>query len=291
MQISRYSVFIFVEGKKIDPYFYGKIADSVCLPSRVNYSIRIANELSGQGGGKQPLLSFFQYLRKHSSLMHDFKGKKLAVIFYLDKDADDILRTTRKSSHVVYTDYYDVYNHIFSEGNISEALAAAASLHPQFINSQLGDCEALRFQLADLWKDWVKLCLFTAKKKINCRANYGASSKVNNSANGSLNPIPYNTVINELKSQLGLSDRQFNRAFNRTSQLVNEMYSNGLQDRVFKGKWYCFLFNRHIQKSYSTADCNGLDSRLPSNLLLTLDFNQPWAEHFKQPLRQLIQSL
>lgn len=291
IQISRYSVFIFVEGKKIDPYFYGKIADSVCQSSRINYTICKANELSGQGGGKPQLLSFFQYLRKTSSLIHDFKGSKKAVIFYLDKDVDDILRNTRKSSHVVYTDYYDVYNHIFVEGNISEALAAAASLDPKLVKSHSGDCQALRCQLAHLWKDWVKLCLFTSKRKINCRANYGVKSQVNNSVNGSLNINTYNTVINELKSQLGLSDQQFKRAFNSISLLVDEIYSNGHQDRVFKGKWYCFLFNQHIKKLYGTADCNGLDNRLPSNLVLTLDCNQPWAEHFKQPLRQLFQLL
>ncbi len=237
------------------------------------------------------LLSFFQYLKNKSALIDDFKGKKTAVIFYLDKDVDDILGIIYHSPHLVYTTYYDVYNHIIIEGKIPEAISAAASLDPQSIRTELSDCYTFRCQLAQQWKDWVKLCLFTAKKKVNCRANYRLTSKVNNLANGSLNHTAYTKVISDLKSQLGLADEQFNRAFNRISRLVDEIYSNDQQDRVFKGKWYCILFASYIKKRYSTADCNGLDSRLPSNIALTLDFNQPWAEHFIRPLRQLVQIL
>jgi len=291
MQISRHSVFVFVEGKKVDPYFYGKIAGSVCQPKGISYSLCKASEISGDGGGKQVLLSLFQYLRKKSALIDNFKGKKMAVIFYLDKDVDDILRTTRRSSHLVYTTYYDVYNHIFVEGKLAEAICAAASLDSQSLQSKLGDCRAFRYNLALQWKDWVKLCLFTAKKKVNCRANYRVTSQVNNSANGSLNHTSYAQVINTLKSRLGLTVQQFNRAFHRVSRLVDKMYSDDQHDYVFKGKWYCFLFTSYVRKRYSTADCHGLDSRLPSNMALTLDFNQPWADHFKQPLKQIIQTL
>ncbi len=291
MQISRHPIFIFMEGKKIDPFFYGKIVSSVCCPNGITYSTHKAIELSGQGGGKQVLLSFFQYLKQKSALTEKFKGKTTVAAFFLDKDIDDVLRINLNSDHLIYTVYYDIYSHIYIEGDLTEAIAVAASLDPNSVKTQFGDCQLLRCQLAYQWKDWVKLCLFTAKKKINCRSNYRVMSQVNNPICGPLDQIAFTKHINELKSKLGLSGKKFNRAFNRISKYVDEIYSNGLHDRIFKGKWYCFLFTEHIRALNSTADCAGLENRLSSSIMPTIDFNQPWSEHYKQPLRKLISIL
>ncbi|MFC2032055.1 hypothetical protein ACFLUS_01600 [Chloroflexota bacterium] len=224
-------------------------------------------------------------------MIDDFKGKKTIAIFYLDKDVDDMLRITYNSSHLVYTKYYDVYNHMFAEGNIGEGLAAAASLDPRFVQSRVGDCQILRSQLANLWKDWVKLCLFAVKKKINSFSNYGFTSKVNKPHCGSLDDVAYANHINEMKANLGLTDKQFNRAFSRISKLVDEIYSSGFHDQIFKGKWYGYLFTEYIRTLNNNADCNGLDNRLPSCIAAIIDFDQPWSEYFKQPLRQLISNV
>ena len=291
MQMSRYSVFVFVEGKIADPYFYGKISSSVCKQNGVSYCLCKADELSGIDGGKQVLLSFFKYLKNNSSLICDFKEKKTGVIFYLDKDVDDILRKKRKSPHLVYTTYYDVYNHIFNEGNIAEALSAAASLDPQFVQTRMGDCQILRCTLANLWKDWVKLCLFTAKKKARCRSNYRSISRINKSGCGSVDLAIHNNHIRELKSILGISDEKFQRSFNHLSKFVDGKYSDGRQDEIFKGKWYCFLFAEYVRALKIKADCNGLGNRLPYLVASSIDFDQHWSEHFKQPLVNIIRQL
>lgn len=288
LQVSNNSVFILVEGKKVDPYFYGSIARDVCLSKGITWSTRIAAEISGHGGGKEVLLSLFEYLRNRSALFEDFKGKKMVVIFFLDKDVDDILRTTRRSSHVVYTIYYDVYNHLFAEGDISKGLAAAASLDPHFIESQIPDCQVLRRQLAEQWKDWVKLCLFTAKKKVNCQSNYRLTSQINVPACGPLDPARHEGQLQGLKRRLKLTDRQFNRSFKRVSELVDGHYSDGRHDCVFKGRWYCHLFADYTRRLDATADCNGLADRLPSTIASNLDFGKPWADHFKRPLIELL---
>lgn len=291
MQISANSVFVFVEGKKVDPFFYGAISHSVCKDKRIPYVLCKASELSGSGGGKQVLLSYFQYLRRKSFLKDDFKGKKMTTIFYLDKDVDDILRTLRHSPHLVYTAYYDVCNHLFIEGNLSKALAVAASLDPGIVKSRITSNPALRLQLAQRWKDWVKLCLFTTKKKINCQANYGLTSRVNNSPGGLFNQTAYNQLINEMKFKLGLTDQQFSRAFNRVSRFVDQIYANGLQDRVFKGKWYGYLCVEYVRRINTTAHCQGLPDRLPGCISASIDFNAPWADYFKQPLKKLIDNM
>lgn len=59
MQISQTQLFIFVEGKIIDPHFYGKVCESAFQDTRIRYQIRTAKELPGDTGGKKALISFF----------------------------------------------------------------------------------------------------------------------------------------------------------------------------------------------------------------------------------------
>jgi hypothetical protein len=131
MQMSSRPLFVFVEGKRTDPHFYGEICGSVCRTSEISYRICRSRELANGHGGKQTLISFFEYLRRKCALVHAFKGKSTGVLFFLDKDVDDLLRTQRRSPHVVYTRYYDVENHIFREADLIRAAAASASLDQQ----------------------------------------------------------------------------------------------------------------------------------------------------------------
>ena len=56
MQMSRFQIFAFVEGKENDPYVSGKVCDSVCRPVGVSYIICRAQELPEGAGGKQTLI-------------------------------------------------------------------------------------------------------------------------------------------------------------------------------------------------------------------------------------------
>ena len=62
MQLSASDLFVFVEGKRSDPYFYAGIVASV-PELHARYEICTARQLPGETGGKQALLSFFSFLR------------------------------------------------------------------------------------------------------------------------------------------------------------------------------------------------------------------------------------
>ena len=62
MQVSVTPLFVFVEGRDSDPFFYDGVCRSVCSPAQVAYRIVRGDEL-GSGGGKMVLLQFFDYLR------------------------------------------------------------------------------------------------------------------------------------------------------------------------------------------------------------------------------------
>jgi len=293
MQMSRHQLFAFVEGKVTDPYFYGKICDSVCQPAGISYEICRAQEVSGGSGGKQALISFFEYLRRKAALIGAFKGKSTAAIFFLDKDVDDFLRTQRRSEHIVYTSYYGVENHIFVEGDLVEAVAASASMDYQEVVASLGDYERWRREVAQRWKAWVTLCLFVARRKINCECNYRVTSRVNSPLHGPVDPNAYADRLARVQNQSRLTNKQFKRAFRRVSKLVDDIYAQDEHDRIFKGKWYAILLAATIRNIAGNRPINsaGLETRLPSNVMLTLDFEEPWAEYFKEPVRDLVNRL
>src|SRR5438477_11201049 len=89
MQMSGATLFVLVEGKT-DRFFYATLTEAVCSVSGTTYQICSAQELPAGTGGKEALLSFFQYLRSRGLLVDSFKVKKTAAIFFLDKDIDDI---------------------------------------------------------------------------------------------------------------------------------------------------------------------------------------------------------
>lgn len=291
-QMSRHEVFVFVEGDNVDPYFYDEITKRVCGDAKKTYRLCRSHEINGENGGKVILLSYFKYLRTKSLLLDTFKGKKTLSMFYLDKDIDDLLRKKISSPHVVYTKSYDAEGHVFIEGDITKALAVAASItYQEAVNLVGNDHQRWRNNTANLWKEWIKLCVFVAKKNINNGSNYRVTSRINNPLSSPINQTLYAAQIASIKINSNLTDVQFSNAFNRVSNFVDQIYSRGEQDTIFKGKWYTTLIEESVRNNLRLRNLNGLGDRVLSTTLQTLDFDQPWANHFKDPLRTLIQML
>lgn len=292
MQMSQTQVFVFVEGD-IDTYFYGKVAKSVCSSMSILYEIYKTEQLSDYAKGKTSLLIFYKLLKRRSALIDNFKGKVTGSIFFLDKDIDDLLRTQYRSEHVVYTKYYDVENHIFKEGDLGEALAVIASIDIRQFLKNMGSSEDWRREVAEYWKDWVKLCIFARRRKIEGEYNYKAKSPLNNPMYGPADSILYAQRLKGLEVKSGLSSKQFKRAFKYLSTLVDNKYARGEYDCVFKGKWYApilieyFMSVTHERPGHFQT----LQHLIPQHVALTLNFNEPWAEYFKEPLRWLIDRL
>lgn len=290
MQISRVPLFVFVEGYK-DRYVYDQIAQCECQRSEVSFKVVTAEEIGIGGGGKQVLLNFFDYLAAESSLICNFKGKTTISVFFLDKDVDDILNIRRSSEHIVYTETYEIENYFFIRGALSEVAAASASLEVQSIRAALGDYEAWRRLAATKWKKWVRLCLFSKTSGIESMSNYRlSSSPINAGVCGPVKLTEYDRHFLDLQHKSRLPPDEFKRSFTRLCRKVDRIYSAGQHDLIFKGRWYgCFLVE-DIKRVASRRRCNSvrLEKRLLSSLALTLNYCDPWAEHFRVPIRRLI---
>lgn len=285
MQMSSVQLFVFVEGKRIDPFFYG----SVCLTvpkAASRYELRHAAHLSADGGGKEVLLDFFTYLRSKGQLMGLFKGKKTAAIFYLDKDLDDMHRTRKRSAHVVYTEYYDVQNHVFEHGDLVRGVAAAASVDPDALVFALRDACAWCKLSARRWREWIALCVCASELDIKCQANYRVTSRVQTRPSGPLDAGAHAQVVREAAGKAGVSTLEFQRRLDEVSRRVDRILKENGHHRVFKGKWFAAILADELDVLMAGRpfDGRGLAGRITQAVAATLDFDQSWADRFRKPL-------
>ena len=185
LQISTAQVFGFVEGPTDSP-FYDLICAQACGKRQVLYRVRTAVELPGTTGGKPGLLNYFEHLRDTKRLRTSFMGKKMVIVFFLDKDVEDLSRRKRRSKHLIYTQWYDAENHIVENCNLIRAATVAAGLDQQTLEPFMNDSMAWRQSAADRWKDWIKLCLFARLQGLNCDCSFGSLSRVNTPSHGSV---------------------------------------------------------------------------------------------------------
>jgi hypothetical protein len=290
LQMSRYDVFVFAEGWT-DRYFYDKLCELVFKDTGLTHQVRTSEEIDGPSTGKAALLEFLSYVRKRKLLFHEFKGKKLAVVFFLDKDLDDYFRVMKRSKHVVYTEYYCLENHLFRNSDLSDIAAAAALLDAEALRGVIGDQDAWLRRAASEWKEWIKLCFLTRRLRVNCRSNYRQhQSQVNAGAYGGTIAGNVAAIRAEILAASGLSPAEFDEIAKKTSRFVDKEFEEGRQDRLFKGKWY----GRFLADAVDAAaagrryESNGLESRFLAIASSKLDLARPWGTHFIRPVQGVI---
>jgi hypothetical protein len=240
------------------------------------------------------LKTLFHYLNENDSLFSIINGKKTGVVFFLDKDVDDLCGGQITSEHIVYTYYYEVENHIVEHGNLNKGCCAAASMDSQDTDCQIVDQAAWLRDAALRWKEWVTLCLFSRMAQIrNASNNYSRESQINIPPTEEIDTDKYNEILSSLKRESGLSATDFENEFARISAIVEGYYQNGEHGRIFKGKWYAHFMAAHVRQVTRNAPGNvrGIEDHIIGHIANTLDFNASWADYFKRPLRIIIDKL
>lgn len=285
MQMSTTKLYVFVEGKQCDPYFFAQVCANT-LNSSITYDISTARQLPGNSGGKQALLKFFTYLRTRRSLVSSLGGQQTACIFFLDKDVDDLQRRKKRSPHVVYTKHYDVQNYVFENGDLAKGSAAAASVDPRRLEGDLGDSSRWCRHVATLWKDWIALCLRLQEDGVSGEANYKVLSRVQTRLCGPTDHEALNLLTRKIARRARLPVAQLRSRFRMSRNKVDIYLQRENHHRLFKGKWFGSVLADDIDRIMAgdPYDDNALSKRLPSAIAATLDFSQPWVNDFKRPL-------
>jgi len=288
MQMSSTQVFVFVEGTQCDPYFFGSVC-ATAFDRDVRYEVRAARQLSGNTGGKESLIAFFSFLRERQSLVSDLGGQKTACIFLVDKDVDDIRRTKKRSPHLVYSQHYDVQNYVFEHGDLVKASAAAASVDPGRLQSDLGNSAQWCRRIALLWKDWVALCLCLVEDGIVCEANYRVPSRVQSRRCGPTDQEALRLLIRDIAQRAHIHVTELTERLRVSTSRVERHYARAEHHKVFKGKWFGAILADEIERIMAgdPYDKKGLAGRLPCAVAATLDFSGPWADYFRCSLRDV----
>ncbi|MHB8852379.1 MAG: DUF4435 domain-containing protein [Ignavibacteriaceae bacterium] len=291
-QLSSANLIALVEGKEIDPYFYGKISEKFCKELGLTYSVRTAKDLDSHTGGKEALIKYYKCLRRNHKLVTDFKGKKTIIIFFLDKDLDDLLKIMCRSKHVIYTNMYDIQNHLFKASSLIDSICASAHVDPQIVNKiELFKKDWLKIA-AERWKEWIAICVIAKKYKLNLK-NYRATSQINEPINGPVNKNKLIIYYNSIKRETGWSDAKFKLILNKTLLYVDRAIALDAHDKIFKGKWYSQILEKDLrdQPEMADANLNGFCKRMISSLMVCIDYDSKSIQHFFNSLNALFKNI
>ncbi len=290
MQMSRASIFALVEGKDIDPFFYGQICRIVCEPKGIRYELCKANELPPHAGGKTTLIEFYDYLRRERRLVSVLDGKKTTVVFFMDKDVDDLSRSRRRSTQVIYTRYYDVHNEVYRHGNLILGTACAASLEQTKLDPLLADSAKWCAHAARRWQDWLVLCLISVRNNVACQHNFRVPSQVQCPKTGNAGPTLLSQAQATTATRLRLSPTDFQRMYDTCTTRVNRYFRSGQHDVIFKGKWYPQLLDEDIRRHMGQVDYmrDGFTKRITACVSATLDFTDSWTDYYTSRLQAAV---
>jgi hypothetical protein len=100
--------------------------------------------------------------------------------------------------------------------------------------------------------------------------------------------LAYEQIVKESSS---LTEELFQESFESISHKVDELYAAGKHDMVFKGKWYAGFLEAKIEGVIGKKLTKPSHKSYFQTILSTLDFNAEWAEHFKEPLKFLLDEM
>jgi hypothetical protein len=291
VQMTGKRVFIYVEGRDLDPNFYSRLCSEICIERGLDYEIVVADRVAGGGGGKGILTLLFEYLRRRGALIDRTGPTSKLVMFYLDKDTDDLFGKKRRSGHVVYTSCFCMENHLFCEGELLSSIAIGGSVDLGLVRNRIPDPIQWRRNAAVRWRDWITLCLTAQKLRLGGEASFSVN---HDTCDARVNPANLALCQADLQTRSGKPPADFNRIIAWARNIVDRSITLGENDRFFKGKWYA-VFAMHELEQIALANGpinrNGAKDRLIGSLIATTRFDTPWAEHYKDPLRLAIDAL
>jgi hypothetical protein len=291
LQIGSPSIFLITEGR-IDRPFFSSLVSHLLVGDRAHVvlSIRSARELPKRSGGKTAVLAYYDFLRKRKQLISTLAGKKTVILFCLDKDLDDMTRKKRRSPHVIYTEYFDVESYLFKFGDLQAAASAATTIDRATFAQQFPTAAHWTAGVANAWKDWVSMCVLEVIKGFPSTGNYGVCPSPVNDPAGPVNGALLNARLTLIQQNSGLNDAEFKRQVAVVARKVEALFKNGDADKIFKGKWYVWLFARDTRAACTgrDAELGNLEQRLPLHLLQTLDFSLEWAASLRAQISAAI---
>lgn len=291
LQISETVIFAYCEGKRNDPFFYRSILDIIESKTGIAAELKLIERETGTGG-KKSSLAHFEDMRRKEMLDSVFKGKRMVCAYFLDKDADCVTGEIVDSKHIIYTGCYDVEAHIFRDTDLRAAIAIALSIEPSKVPSKMRDAAKWCEYVANLWNEWLNLCVFSQRHRINCGCGYSRPSLINGDGLGATDEPAYRTHIDKLRNKYEEKFDAFETAFYAVKNELEERRRRGVLFSLFKGKWIVDVLELDLRRQMpaEVGDWDGFRQRIASAALARLDFNGSWTSQYVDCLMRILAS-
>jgi hypothetical protein len=288
LEMSRANVTAFVEGFLDRSFFSHLVGSNTSAVGKV-IEIRLAHELdSSLGNGKTALLALHAILKHRSRLAFMIGTARKAVIFFLDKDVDDIRRTRRRCEHVIYTEHYSVENYLFRNGDIAKAISCGACLDCQSVGAWPSN-RAWTNQAARAWVEWIAFCLMTTWFRTPGLPNFGARSLIHGGEYKPLDAAKEATLLAAVSKRTGRTMAAVKAAYKRELKRVTKSLGDDTVDRFFNGKWYSGFLAKDAERVAAGRQLpQGLEERLEVALMTTLDFRGFWTDELQKRITPVL---
>ena len=287
MQLSRMRLHVFVEGRDNDGFVYGELCDSALGRNRFTHRIWRPDEISGDPslGGKGSLIAIYRYLRRRGLLNKEFGGRRYSVLFCLDKDVDDLLRTQlRPSAHVLYTEGYDIESHLYRDGDLPKAVASALGVRRQQVLASIPSSIQWCDGAIAIWKEWTALCLL-ALRVAPTLVNFGRPSAVNPSELSPADPVRVQQYLNQVSASSGIPVVEVQMKYERIVNRINADLAQDRAHRYFKGKWYTYIICASMSSAFPIEYArSAFRPSLATSLRMGFADVSPWAQAAKQKI-------
>ncbi|MFD3458410.1 hypothetical protein ACFWVM_01760 [Nocardia fluminea] len=231
----RFGLFLVIEGKKTEPWFY----DEICMASpkirNLKYAVYPVETVArgATGGGKTQVFQVFDEVRKSGALSHRTAANQAAVMFCVDADHDRIIGGMRRSKNITYTALPDVEAHIFDDFDIEVFLRRSYSACDADLRSFSNSLRDWRNGVARQWRPWFEMCL-TAHYCGLRDPSPGTPPRVL-PACGSVEPTGLTHLEKKIIAAVGSS--RYAIEHKRAISDLDKLYIRNHEYKLLKGKW------------------------------------------------------
>lgn len=232
-----------VEGPS-DVHFYELLLEAYSSAKKmIAFQVRTPKEVSGSADGKKALLEIFKRLRAHGKLVMGEGGKK-NIVFFPDKDYDDVARRKLRNPHLIYSPGVCLENQLLDTGNLKESVEAIVGRKIRQPFLAFSDPAGWRRACATQWREWIEYCIACEISGFALRKNRSGPSKMHQGQPPVLRPLEHQRMKDELLEAIGSVKGS---AFYRRAQLaVDRAISRDKTDHVFCGKWYVYFIRDQV---------------------------------------------
>lgn len=281
--MSQDSLFLVVEGKRLDRHFYDKLIAARAEIGDAGYQIHLAEQIeNSQGvsaGGKQAVLGLFDDTKRAGALTQRNNTGPTVLMFALDRDHDFVVGGTRRSDHVVYTDNADIEADAFAHGDDASALALALSLTRNQGERLVASLGNWMEDLAVAWRDWLTLCCCAASVGAYCGLHVSKPSWINSSHYGAVEAGKMQAARTQIGRKATFSGDRTTRQ-RLITRRVDKYFESANGRALLKGKLLSeYLLHRVTSSAPPSAsiDTSTFKYTVVTAYLSTVDFSAPWA--------------